>query len=114
MLKAKFMFTRKKWLSHLIILAIAAVPVMAANNDTKPANENAANTSSAAVAPACGKPKPKSQPEPEPSLERQRYQLRGIARDPDKKRCSGADRGERHPKRSPWSPIPASGGNAQS
>jgi len=36
MLKAKFMFTRKKWLSHLIILAIAAVPVMAANNDTKP------------------------------------------------------------------------------
>ncbi|MGC9988322.1 MAG: hypothetical protein ABSC07_07020 [Terriglobales bacterium] len=64
MLKAKFMFTRKKWLSHLIILAIAAVPVMAANNDTKPANENAANTSSAAVAPAAANPSPS----PSPSL----------------------------------------------
>src|ERR1035438_4056922 len=62
MLKAKSMLIPRKWLSNLIILAIAAVPLMAANNDAKTAN--AANTSSAA---ASANPDPNSSPNPSPN-----------------------------------------------
>ncbi len=42
----------KKLSSNLLLLAITAAPVMAGSNDMKPANETAANVSSAEAAPA--------------------------------------------------------------
>ena len=37
------MLTLRKWFSSLIVLVVTVVPVMAGNNDAKPANGNAAN-----------------------------------------------------------------------
>ena len=43
------MLTLRKWFSSLIVLVVTVVPVMAGNNDAKPANGNAANAEPAAV-----------------------------------------------------------------
>jgi hypothetical protein len=55
----------KRWLSSLIVLAIISVPVMAANNDSKTASENAANTSGTA---ANSSPNPSPTPSPRVNL----------------------------------------------
>ncbi|MGA2978124.1 MAG: hypothetical protein ABSD76_00905 [Terriglobales bacterium] len=57
----------RSWLSSLLVLAIMAVPVMAANNDAKTANDNAANTASAEAS-AAASPNPSPSPSPSPSL----------------------------------------------
>ncbi len=62
MSKVKPMFALRSWLSSLIVLAIMAVPVMAANNDAKPASDNAANTTNEAS------PSPNPSPSPSVSL----------------------------------------------
>jgi hypothetical protein len=51
------MLTLRKWFSSLIVLVVTVVPVMAGNNDAKPANGNAANAEPAAV-PANPNPSP--------------------------------------------------------
>lgn len=55
----------RSWLSSLLVLAITAAPVMAANNDAKPANDNAASTASADPSPAAS---PNPSPSPSPSF----------------------------------------------
>ena len=50
------MLTLKKWMLTLLMLAIAALPVMARSNDAKTAKEDAANTSSAEPTPAAASP----------------------------------------------------------
>jgi hypothetical protein len=49
------MFTPKKWMSNLLMLAITAVPVMAGSNDAKTAEE-ATNAASAEATPAAASP----------------------------------------------------------
>ncbi len=59
------------WLSSLLVLAIMALPAMAANNDAKTANDNAATTASAEPSPAASpnpSPSPSPSPNPSPSL----------------------------------------------
>jgi hypothetical protein len=69
MSKAKSMLIPRKWLLNLIILTIAALPVVAANNDSKTAsaNESAANASTAGAA-ASPNPGPSPNPNPSPSV----------------------------------------------
>src|SRR5580692_1422387 len=50
------MSTLRKWLSSLLVLAIAAVPAMAGSNDAKPAKENSTNATSAEAASAAASP----------------------------------------------------------
>jgi hypothetical protein len=50
------MLNLKKWLSSLLLLAVAAVPVLAGNNDANPANTSAANTTAAEATPAAASP----------------------------------------------------------
>ena len=50
------MLTLKKWMLTLLMLAIAAIPVMAGSNDAKTAKEDAGNTSSPEAAPAAASP----------------------------------------------------------
>jgi hypothetical protein len=52
------MSTMKRLLWSLLMLAIAAVPLMAGGNDAKPVNSNAANASEAAAVPASPSPAP--------------------------------------------------------
>ena len=50
------MLNPKRWLSGLVVLALAAVPVMAGNNGAKAGNENAVNANSAGARPVAASP----------------------------------------------------------
>ncbi|MGD0268061.1 MAG: hypothetical protein ABSB14_03280 [Candidatus Sulfotelmatobacter sp.] len=50
------MSTLRKWISSLLVLAIAAVPAMAGSNDGKTAKENSTNATSAEATPAAASP----------------------------------------------------------
>ena len=50
------MLNLNKWLSSLLLLAVAAVPVLAGSNDANPANTSAANTTGAEATPAAASP----------------------------------------------------------
>ena len=52
------MLKSKKYLSSLLALAIAVVPVMAENNNAKTANENVVNTTATEGSPTAGSPSP--------------------------------------------------------
>src|SRR5271154_5557114 len=50
------MSTLRKWFSSLLVLAIAAVPVMAGSNDAKAAKDTPTNTTGAEATPAAANP----------------------------------------------------------
>lgn len=50
------MLNLNKWLSSLLLLAVAAVPVLAGSNDANSANTSAANTTGAEATPAAASP----------------------------------------------------------
>jgi hypothetical protein len=73
MSRAKSMLIPRKWLLNLIILTIAALPVVAANNDSKTASESSANSAAtsaanATAATAASNPNPAPSPSPNPSV----------------------------------------------
>jgi hypothetical protein len=50
------MLNLKKWLSSLLLLAVATVPALAGSNDANPANGSATNASAAEASPAAASP----------------------------------------------------------
>jgi hypothetical protein len=58
------MLNPKRWLSGLVVLALAAVPVMAGNNGAKAGNENAVNANSAGARPVAASANNSATPSP--------------------------------------------------
>ena len=60
------MLKLKSWFFAVLVLALAAAPVMAGNNNAKTSNDNTANTANAEASPAAS-PDPNPSPNPNPS-----------------------------------------------
>jgi hypothetical protein len=62
------MLKLRKWLWSLLLVAIAAAPVMAGNNDAKTATGNSANSTAAEASSNAGSPSPSPTPSPSVSV----------------------------------------------